>query len=67
MLGKSQADAAVVQERIARTREETKRVPLFNLPEDCQVVITVDLPSPEQPPVIETEASVLSETEVDDR
>jgi hypothetical protein len=39
-------------------REETKRVPLFNLPEGCPVAIKVDCPSPEQPRVMDGEVSV---------
>jgi hypothetical protein len=47
--------------------EQTKRVPLFNFSPGTQVDITVGLPSADPPRVIDAEATVVDETEVDDR
>jgi hypothetical protein len=61
------ADTLDGLERPPPEREDTKRVPLFNFPPGTHVDIEVRSPSPDPPPAIDIEGSVLNETEVDDR
>jgi hypothetical protein len=46
--------------------EQTKRVPLFNFPPGTHVDIQVRSPSPDPPPAIDAEATVVDETEEND-